>query len=210
MIFTGSWPRSVISEVSGCILLAEPFEIQSTVTDPGSGRRPINQDVTLQTNRRSQGELKLRISAIMDAMPSRDTANADRFPDDQYAAIIRDMIRHEDSVLAQRMTWCVQIEGLLMASLAFAWDKAPSALIYIVCTVGAFVAISALYTGIVAMKTMRRLTEDWKQRCGPDYNGPPVIAREIDNWITFLRPSRAIPGLFVFIWVLIALIRFTH
>lgn len=43
--------------------------------------------------------------------------------DKEYAEITRSMIRHEDSVLNRRLYWCVTIEGLLMASLSFAWER---------------------------------------------------------------------------------------
>lgn len=36
---------------------------------------------------------------------------------------IRNLIRHENELINQRLTWLGTFQGLLLAALAFAWDK---------------------------------------------------------------------------------------
>ena len=64
---------------------------------------------------------------------------------DEQAAIIREMIRHEASVLNQRLSWCVTIEGLLLTALAFAWDRAQLLFVLLVCLAGIGISIITLY-----------------------------------------------------------------
>ncbi len=86
---------------------------------------------------------------------------SERFATEDDAKIIREMIWHEDNVLNTRLSWCATIEGLLMAALAFGWEKAPSALVILVAGAGVVVGSSTLYATRTAVETMRELTDWW-------------------------------------------------
>jgi hypothetical protein len=141
-------------------------------------------------------------------MPRKACDPEPRFKDEEYANIIREMIHHEDSVLAQRVTWCGTIEGLLMTSLGFAWKTASSQFVYVVAGIGIIVAAVTLYASFRTVATMAELTKDWNDRRAEDYDGPPVIGMETHLWSRFFRPSRAIPGTFILLWIAIAVVRF--
>jgi hypothetical protein len=131
-----------------------------------------------------------------------------RFADGEDAKIIRDMIWHEDVVLNSRLTWCGTIEALLMAGLAFGWDKAPSAIVYIVAVAGAVVGISTFYATRTAVETMRELTMWWTNNHIDTYRGPDVIGHRVDRWRwKILRPSLALPSVFVCLWVAVLIAR---
>ncbi len=134
----------------------------------------------------------------------------DKVTDKEFAEITRQMIRHEDSVLSQRLSYCVTIEGLLLASLGFAWEKAPPEFIYIVCFAGLFVSVSTFYASSFTVKAMSQLVRAWRIRSGNSaYDGPNVVGRDPDEWSAILRPSLAIPGIFFFVWVMIGYVRHT-
>lgn len=42
---------------------------------------------------------------------------------EKWAETIRTVIMHESEVINQRITWLMTTQGLLFASLGFAWDK---------------------------------------------------------------------------------------
>ena len=125
-----------------------------------------------------------------------------------YADKIREMIRHEDSVLGQRVTWCGTIQGLLLASMGFAWEKAPAGFVYVVSAAGVFIAISTLYASIITVNTMVDLIKKWEGRESLGWAGPPIIGRDARRWNPVFRPSRAIPGAFVLLWPIVSIIRF--
>lgn len=128
----------------------------------------------------------------------------------QDAAIIRDMIGREDAVLNSRLTWCGTIEGLFMAALAFGWEKAPPALVFILAFVGILVAVSTLYATVAALRTMQALTRWWSDHKSPDYRGPGVIGREIGAWEhQLLRPSLMLPLSFIVAWTGVVLVRWS-
>lgn len=130
-----------------------------------------------------------------------------RMGDNEYAKLVREMIRHEDSVLAQRVTWCGSVEGLLLAALGFAWNSASEWFVIVVGLVGLLVAAVSLYASITTTNTMQGLTDQWNDRKRNDYDGPPVIGREPKNWNRLCRPSRGIPLAFMLLWVAIAIVR---
>ena len=60
------------------------------------------------------------------------------------AKIIRSMLQHEDRLVNDRINWLTTVQGLLFASLGFAWDKKDTkVLIAVFSFIGVMVAISA-------------------------------------------------------------------
>jgi len=44
---------------------------------------------------------------------------------DNYEAVVREMITREDELTNQRMLWMAAFNGLLFAALGFAWGECP-------------------------------------------------------------------------------------
>src|SRR5205823_760429 len=54
-----------------------------------------------------------------------------------------DRIKYENELINQRLTWLGTFQGLLLAALAFAWGKSSAtAIVCVICVVGAIVALS--------------------------------------------------------------------
>ena len=43
--------------------------------------------------------------------------------DEEFAEIIRVMIRHEDALINQRMTWMWTLQGFMLGSIGLLWDE---------------------------------------------------------------------------------------
>jgi hypothetical protein len=60
--------------------------------------------------------------------------------------IARDLVKHENDLVNQRLTWFITIQGLLFAALGFAWgtpDARP--LIFVFCGLGMLTAVSSAF-----------------------------------------------------------------
>lgn len=125
---------------------------------------------------------------------------------DQQAAVIRQMIRHEDSVLNKRLSWCVTIEGLLLAALAFAWDRAQLLFVLFLCLAGIGISVITVYASRKTIGAMNKLT-GWFTTRFPGYDGPSVIGLAANEWNNLLRPSRGIPYVFGLLWVAVLSLR---
>ncbi len=127
------------------------------------------------------------------------------------AKIIRDMIRHEDELLDQRLTWLCQIQGFLFTALAFTWkDPTAQHLVLLLCTIGVLVAVSSYYGLNRAENAAASLRIWWETNKAPDYFGAMVIGLKPDKkLIYFLRPWNFLPVLFSVAWVLVACLKIT-
>ena len=128
------------------------------------------------------------------------TSNRAATADD--AKIIREMVRHEDNVLSSRVGWFCTLEGLLFAAAGLVRDKPDAIFLSVLLSIaGLIVAASTLYATVIATRTMIRLTKWWDDNRSEEYSGPDIIGFRADNWaIPVLRPSRALPGIFIFLW----------
>ena len=97
-----------------------------------------------------------------------------------------------------------------MAALAFGWEKAPSALVYTVAAAGFVVGASTLYATRTAVETMRELSGWWTDHSIESYRGPDVIGHRVERWKwKMLRPSLALPSVFVLLWCCVVIVRLT-
>ena len=126
---------------------------------------------------------------------------------EKYAAIVREMIRHEDEVLDQRITWLCQIQGLLFAALAFVWGE-PTAyyLILVFCVVGFVVALTTWSALRQAWRGVIDLLMWWIKNSA-NYSGPTVYARKrYTGRLKHLTPWNIIPMSFSVAWLLVFII----
>jgi len=133
---------------------------------------------------------------------------ADEQPASEVADIIRTMIRHEDDIVNQRMTWFLTIQGLLFAALAFAWGKGT--VLGIVLGVVGIAICASSYTALnVGPNAVRKLVEWWSEHKPSDYKGPDVIGDRLE-WSRLARltwPWSAIPWTFGLAWTALIALR---
>ena len=113
----------------------------------------------------------------------------------EYLAVIREMIRHENDLVNQRLGWMFTLQGLLFAAASF-W-KAAVLPFTVLGLVGILSCISIGYTlarGLTAIKELLAIAHDYKKAL-PDMVLPPLIGarRKATDW---LLPGRLLP------WVL--------
>jgi hypothetical protein len=85
------------------------------------------------------------------------------------------MIDRENELINHRITWLTTMQGLLFASLGFAWDK-PTArpLIQVLCVLGVAISVVQFCALIASTTAIGRLFDWWENNKPQDYNGPDV------------------------------------
>ena len=129
---------------------------------------------------------------------------------DEYAAIIRSMIEHENSLMNHRMTWMWTSQGLLVTATGIMWEI-HIFLILLVCLFGFCSSISLGISCNSALRAIKSLRIDWGERKkeDPEYRGPRVIGSpEMRPFISKLFPWNFLPWLMALIWICIAVARF--
>jgi|GEM_PF-2549768 len=123
---------------------------------------------------------------------------------EENAEVIRQLIQHENELTNHRMGWLNTVQGLLFASLAFAWDSTSGTnLITILSVVGIGSAILAYVSLLMSSYAMNQLLGWWDQN-SQGYTGPPVIGAKFvphTSILAFFAPSNLLSLLFIFAWV---------
>ena len=117
---------------------------------------------------------------------------------------IRDLIKHENDLVNQRLGWLIQIQGLLFAALAFAWEKAPWPLTALLSFLGIATAISLSSILLIYSPAVREMRQWWVDH-RPDgaIEGPDIIGKWLPSSgiARYLRPWRALPAIFIVAWI---------
>jgi hypothetical protein len=136
-----------------------------------------------------------------------------------YAAVIRSMIQHEDTLRDQRLGWLFALNGFLFAGLGFAWaDEDSGPLVVVLSLVGVMVAVSSAVALTRNQRAIAKLADLGTARIeGHPIGLPPVIAlrsRELREsgtagWLslTWLYPWRMLPWVLAIAWVAIPVLR---
>lgn len=121
-----------------------------------------------------------------------------------WQTVIRNLIKHENELVNQRLSWLVQIQGLFFAALAFAWERAPRELTFLLAILGIATAVS-LWTALGLYSPAVRGLRAWWQEHRPEgsIEGPDVIGlwRPSQKLGRLLRPWRALPCIFIAAWI---------
>jgi hypothetical protein len=122
----------------------------------------------------------------------------------EWHAVVREQIRHENELVHQRLTWLIQLQGLLFAALAFAWGKGE-ALVCLISFLGVGTAVSLWSALRHYGPAVRQLAQWWSVRRPDDFAGPDVIGlwAPSDRLARWLRPWRFLPWVFVAAWVFV-------
>ncbi len=120
--------------------------------------------------------------------------------------VIRSMIDRENDLINHRITWLTTIQGLLFASLGFAWDK-PNAkpLIEMLCFLGIALSFVQLCALIAATRAIGGLFDWWETNKPEGYIGPGVAGRPPakNRLLRYLVFWNWVPFLFLCAWVVI-------
>lgn len=122
--------------------------------------------------------------------------------------ILREMIRHEDSLRDNRLGYLLTFNAFLFAGLAFAW-KNSDALITVLALVGLAVGISAeagQITSNKAVTKLRKLAED---------ADPPIVGLtshetgeyQLSWWTRELAPWKTLPLILIVAWPTVLVVR---
>ena len=119
------------------------------------------------------------------------------------ADTIRTMIHRENEVINHRVTWLATMQGLLFASLGFAWDKPKiEPFVDLLCFLG--IAMSVILFALLAGASvaMYRLSKWWDDHKPKSYDGPDVIGLKPLRWplLRCFGPWSFIPLLFLMAW----------
>jgi len=129
--------------------------------------------------------------------------------------IVREMIKHEDELTNERLTWLGQFEGLLFVAYGLAVkDLNDPVLTWIVCSLGLLIALSVLFATVRADKATGKLAHEWDVNKGsleggcwePDVQG----IRGNKWWEKLLWPGRSLPLLFGLTWLAIVIRQMVH
>ena len=117
---------------------------------------------------------------------------------DESANISRDLIKHENDLIDQRLTWLISLQGLLFAALGFAWNKQDAQnLIAIFCFLGVTTSVSiafALWGGAAAIERLSKIEAQTQNI---------VIGRQSSRIEKFFYPWFTFPVLFAISWLLV-------
>ena len=131
---------------------------------------------------------------------------------DEMTTVARDLIRVESELLNSRVTWLLQINGLLFTALGFAWSRAPDALVHLLAAVGILVSASIYRVLRLYSPAVEDIRTWWQQWLTEDQQAArrvmglwsPSRTKPIER---ILRPWRFLPRAFGYAWVVVVIVR---
>jgi len=121
----------------------------------------------------------------------------------EWRPVIRELIKHENDLVHQRLGWLIQMQGLLFAALAFAWGRAPKELTILLALLGMATSLS-LWSVLKLYSPAIRGLKGWWEDHRPEgaIEGPDVIGlwSPSSGIESLLRPWRALPIVFGAAW----------
>jgi len=124
-------------------------------------------------------------------------------PDGVYDQI-RELLVHEDQVINNRMVWLGVFQGLLFASLGFAWQKQDSkCLIVIFSLLGMIVSALLFCTLLTSTIASMNLLKCWDRLKPKTYDGPDVVGfapKKCRLFRMVIAPWNLIPLFFIAAW----------
>jgi hypothetical protein len=123
---------------------------------------------------------------------------------------IWERIKYENELVDHRLTWLGTFQGLLLAALAFAWDKRDTKwMIYALAFLGLAVALSIAVGTCRANRALRSLSQYWDSVKPKGYVGLDVEGvRSHRGFFWWLMPGSFVPLAFAVAWLFILYIHF--
>jgi hypothetical protein len=138
--------------------------------------------------------LSPRVWSRVAAVFARDEAHFHVFSPVDTA---KDVGRHEDELVNHRLGWFVSSQGLLFASLAFAWKDAKH-LVLIIAVLGFLLSLSALWASICSNRSY--YLAELRDPSTPGFSVIQAYPR-FGRWLMWLFPWNAFPALFICSWI---------
>lgn len=135
------------------------------------------------------------------------------------------MIRHENELTNQRITWLLTIQGFMFAALCITWGKPGFAtLVYPICIIGFSIPLSAYFALRSSSEAIDSIWTWWLNFEGKSLDGPGIMYRDAQlediilknqagtgaqnleirkKNIAYLLPWNFYPRLFMVIWLFI-------
>lgn len=129
----------------------------------------------------------------------------------EYSTVIRGMIKHENELANQRLTWMFTLQGLLFAAASYLWKDCILP-VMVFGFVGIISCISIgyfLYRGHKAIKNLLEIGSGYKKflkSLPPGTVFPPLIGIE-DKTIDWLLPTLLLPSVLGIAWIAILIFR---
>jgi len=128
-----------------------------------------------------------------------------------YLTVVRDMIKHENELVNQRLTWLFTLQGLLFAASSFLWKENILPVI-VFGFVGIISCISIGYTlkrGLNAIKDLLDRAKDYKKPLPENWIFPPLIGTRSKS-IKWILPGILLPWVLGIAWIAILIFRVTN
>jgi hypothetical protein len=126
----------------------------------------------------------------------------------EYEDIARQMVRHENDLVNQRLTWLLTLEGLLFTALGFAWGKDDTktrGLVYVLCGIGGVVPLLTLFILEAGQRALIELYAWWEKHRPHGYTGPGVFGHwHTKSVVAWIVPWRFLPIVFIVAWIFVA------
>ena len=130
---------------------------------------------------------------------------------DALTSVVRELIRSESELVNQRVTWLLQIQGLLFAALAFAWEDGSVPLVGLLSCLGIVMAVTIAQALNLHSPAVRALYKKWSDLLSDEQKRLRLV---IGIWSPTkgiawaLRPWRALPVVFVLAWAWVLVINY--
>jgi hypothetical protein len=128
-----------------------------------------------------------------------------------YLEVIRDMIKHENELVNQRLSWMFTLQGLLFGSVSFLWaaNVLPTMVLGLVGLLSCVSIGYALARGLGAIKDLLAIAQDYKKSVPSNISLPPTIGsrRKAVEW---LIPARLLPWVLGLAWIAILAFRISN
>ena len=94
----------------------------------------------------------------------------------EYEDVAREMIRHEDHVINNRVGWMTAWNGLLFTALGFLWSKPNShRILVLICLLACVLCVLSYLSLVSGTRAMARIRRWWNANKPKDYAGPGII-----------------------------------
>jgi hypothetical protein len=131
-------------------------------------------------------------------------------PVKEIADTIRGMIKNEDELTSERLTWLGQFEAILFAAYGLLIEKLQNgqAMTWVILALGLAIALSVWVGTHMAYRATGRLVKQWdeykKEHKGEPWV-PDVQGIRGEGLVNFLMPGYLVPKLFFLAWLAIAI-----
>ncbi len=125
---------------------------------------------------------------------------------EKHAEIVRKLIEHENALQNFRFTWFSTSQAFLLTALGFAWEKATTFVVCVICVVGIMTTFAAFVALRLSDLAYVQLGQWWEKNLAT-YQGPPRQGYEGQYSLMRAMPSRLLPWVFMIAWIILVIYR---